>query len=117
MITVDYVLKKGTQSNKQARICVLCGAFCSHTALPRAKGMHQPRRDSAVFFSKQTATAAMGDQRMCIQRAGTGGEGQKKGGSSSSHSALSLLRPPVRHRFQVLPPHDTTYPPFPTEKP
>ena len=33
---------------------MLCDAFCSHTALPRAKGAHQPR-DSAVFFSKQTA--------------------------------------------------------------
>ena len=32
----------------------------SRTALPRAKGMHQPR-DSALFFSKQTATAAAGD--------------------------------------------------------
>ena len=32
MITLDYVLRKGTQSNwsgKQARICVLCDAFCS----------------------------------------------------------------------------------------
>ena len=29
---------------------MLCDAFCSHTALPRVKGMHQPR-DSAVFFS------------------------------------------------------------------
>ena len=58
-ITLDCVLRKGNQSNwseKQARICVLCDAFCSHTALPRAKGVHQPR-DSAVFFSKQTATA------------------------------------------------------------
>ena len=27
---------------------MLCDAFCSHTALPRAKGMQQPR-DSAVF--------------------------------------------------------------------
>ena len=47
----SHVLRKGAQSNwgeKQARICVLCDAFCSHTALPRAKGMHQPR-DSAVF--------------------------------------------------------------------
>ena len=30
---------------------MLCDAFCSHTALPRVKGVHQPR-DSAVFFSK-----------------------------------------------------------------
>ena len=29
--------------------------------------MHQPR-DYAVFFSKQTATAATGNQRMSIQR-------------------------------------------------
>ena len=33
--------------------------FAPHTALPRVKGMHQPR-DSAVFFSKQTATATAG---------------------------------------------------------
>ena len=33
---------------------MLCDAFCPHTALPRVKGMHQPR-DSAIFFStKQT---------------------------------------------------------------
>ena len=30
---------------------MLCDAFCSHTALSRAKGVHQPR-DSAVFFLK-----------------------------------------------------------------
>jgi hypothetical protein len=35
LITLDYVLRKGTQSNwsgKQARICVLCDASSSHTA-------------------------------------------------------------------------------------
>ena len=36
--------------------------FAPHKALPRAKGMHQPR-DSAVFFSKQTATATAGGRR------------------------------------------------------
>ena len=46
---------------------MLCDAFCSHTAVPRAKGMHQPR-DSAVFFSKQTATAAARNQYTSIQR-------------------------------------------------
>ena len=53
-ITLDCVLRKGNQSNwpeKQARIWVLCDAFCSHTALPRVKDMHQPR-DSAVFSLK-----------------------------------------------------------------
>ena len=30
---------------------MLCDAFCSHTALPRAKGVHQPR-GSAVFSLK-----------------------------------------------------------------
>ena len=82
LITLDYVLRKGTQSNgsgKQARICVLCDAFCSHTALPRVKGVHQPR-DSAVSFSKQITTAAARDQRASVQQAGTGGEGRKKGG-------------------------------------
>ena len=29
----------------------MCDAFCSHTALPRVKGVHQPR-DSAVFLLK-----------------------------------------------------------------
>ena len=35
LIALDCVLRKGAQSNwsgKQARICVLCDAFCSHTA-------------------------------------------------------------------------------------
>ena len=57
-------------------ICVLCDAFCSYTALPRVKGVHQPR-DSAVFFSQQTATAAARNQYTSTQRAGTGGEGRK----------------------------------------
>jgi len=42
LITLDYVLRKGTQSDwweKHARICVLCDAFCSHTALPRGPGV------------------------------------------------------------------------------
>ena len=68
LIAFDYVLRKGTQSNwseKQARICVLCDEVYSHTALPRVKGMHQPR-GSAVFPQNTIATAA-GDQRMSIQ--------------------------------------------------
>ena len=39
-----------------------------HTALPRVKGMHQPR-DSAVFFPKQTAPAAACEQRASVQQA------------------------------------------------
>ena len=50
--------------------------FAPHTALPRVKGMHQPR-DSAVFFSKQTATAAARGQRASVQRTGTGGGANK----------------------------------------
>ena len=82
MITLDCVLRKGTQSNwsgKQARICVLCDAFCSNTALPRVKGVHQPR-GSAVFSSKQTTTAAARDQRAGVQQAGTDGGGRSRGG-------------------------------------
>ena len=81
LITLDYVLRKGTQSNgrgKQARICVLCDAFCSHTALPRVKGVHQPR-DSAVSFSKQTATATAGCQRASVEQVSTDGEGRRRG--------------------------------------
>ena len=62
MITLDCVLRKGAQSNwreKQARICVLCDAFCSHTALPPVKGVHQPR-DCAVFFFKTNAALPEG---------------------------------------------------------
>ena len=32
---------------------MLCDAFCSHTALPRVKGAHQPRA-SAVFLFENT---------------------------------------------------------------
>ena len=37
---------------------MLCDAFCPHTALPRVKGMHQPR-DSAVFFSTKQISITM----------------------------------------------------------
>ena len=40
---------------EQARVCMLCDAFCSHTALLRAKGVHQPRDSSAVFSQNQNA--------------------------------------------------------------
>ena len=33
---------------------MLCDADCSHTALPQAKGMHQPRDSSALFPRKHT---------------------------------------------------------------
>ena len=60
--------------------------FAPHTALPRAKGMHQPR-DSAVFFSEQTATATAGGWRASVEQVGTGGEGRGRGEGSNSHSA------------------------------
>ena len=68
---------------------MLCDAFCSHTALPRVKGVHQPR-DSAVFFSKQTATAAARNQYTSIQRAGTA-VGCKAGLVSSDTIKTSYL--------------------------
>ena len=52
--------------------------FAPHTALPRVKGVHQPR-DSAVFFSKQTATATAGGRRASVGQVVTGGEGRKRG--------------------------------------
>ena len=62
--------------------------FAPHTALPRAKGMHQPR-DSAVFFSKQTATATAGGRRASVEQVGTGGEGRKRG-----RAVIHILPPP-----------------------
>ena len=78
---------------------MLCDAFCSHTALPRVKGMHQPR-DSAVFSSKQTATATAGDRRATSnsEQAQTV-KGGGVGGSSTQLNTFTLcpprLRPPV----------------------
>ena len=46
--------------------------FAPHTALPRVKGVHQPR-DSAVLFSKQTATATSNRE---WAQAVKGGEGR-----------------------------------------
>ena len=57
--------------------------FAPHTALPRVKGMHQPR-DSAVLFST-TATGLHRD---------TGGEGQQMGAARvGSKAARSYHRP------------------------
>ena len=45
LITLDCVLRKGTQSNwrgKQARICVLCDASSSHTAWRESKVCTSP---------------------------------------------------------------------------
>ena len=61
---------------------MLCGAFCSHTALPRVKGMPQPR-DSSVFPLK---TNNHSDSKATYPR-GADGEGQ---------SALQSYTPPVR---------------------
>ena len=74
---------------------MLCGAFCPHTALPRAKGVRQPR-ESAVFFSKQTATAAAGDRRASVQQVGTDGEGRKKG-----RAVIHIL--PLLYYFDLIP--------------
>ena len=87
---------------------MLCDAFCSHTALPRVKGVHQPR-DSAVFFSKQTATAAARNQYMSVQRAGTDGGGRRRGGAAvhilpPSYSARLCAAAVRRSSAQHLPP-------------
>ena len=50
--------------------------FAPHTALPRVKGAHQPR-DSAVFLSKQTATATAGGRRASVEQMGTDGEARR----------------------------------------
>ena len=44
---------------------MLCDAFCSHTALPRARGMHQPR-DSAVFSLKTNNNSNSDEQNGLI---------------------------------------------------
>ena len=48
LITLDYVLRKGAQSNwsgKQARICVLCDAFCpTHSAATSQRHAPAPRQ-------------------------------------------------------------------------
>ena len=75
--------------------------FAPHTALPRAKGMHQPR-DSAVLPSKQTATATAGGRRASVKQVGTDGEGRKRGEGSNLPAAPLLFRPPVRHCYRAL---------------
>ena len=45
LITLDCVLRKGTQSNwrgKQARICVLCDAFCPTHSATTSQRQHAP---------------------------------------------------------------------------
>ena len=82
-----------------------CDAFCcSHTALPRVKGMHQPR-DSAVFFSKQTATAAARNQYTSIQRASTDGEGRREGGWQQFTFCPPPAPPACAPSLSGVPPH------------
>ena len=85
--------------------------FAPHTALPRVKGMHQPR-DSAVFFSKQTATAKAGGQRASVEQVGTGGEGRRRGGGSNSFCPPPSL-PACATPLAGDPPRSTTPPPPP----
>ena len=86
--------------------------FAPHTALPRVKGVHQPR-DSAVFFSKQTATATAGGRRASVEQVGTGGEGRRRGRAVIHILPPPLRCPPVRHRWQAIP----RTPPPPTPPP
>ena len=74
--------------------------------------MHQPR-DSAVFFSKQTATATAGGRRASVEQVGTGGEGRRRGEGSNSHSAPLPSLPACATPLAGSPPHDTAPPPPP----
>ena len=46
---------------------MLCDAFCSHTALPRVKGVHQPRY-SAVLFLKTNSNSSSSKRRTTTTR-------------------------------------------------
>ena len=65
-----------------------------HTALPRVKGMHQPR-DSAVFFLKTNnhSGSARPARKAYSERAQAVKGGKVGGGSSSLHSAPPLSPP------------------------
>ena len=78
--------------------------------------MHQPR-DSAVFFSKQTATATAGGRRASVEQAGTGGEGRRRGGGSNSHSAPPSSLPACATLLAGDPPRIMPPPPPPPPRP
>ena len=71
---------------------MLCDAFCPHTALPRVKGMHQPR-DSAIFFSQNKHHS--GSARPARGRTASGYRRWRAEQGGAVVSAPLLLRPPV----------------------
>ena len=87
LITLDYVLRKGTQSNwsgKQARICVLCDAFCpTHSAATSQRRAPAPRQRCIFPQNKQPQRQQAAGVRAYSKQAGTDGGGRSgKGGSS-----------------------------------
>ena len=82
-IALNCVLRKDTQSNwreKQVSICVLCDAFCSHTALPRAKGQRRapaPRQRYILPQNEQPQRQQGDHSRHTVD---TGGEGRTLSG-------------------------------------
>ena len=99
LITLDYVLRKGTQCNwreRQARVCVLCDAFYSHTALPRAQGVHQPR-DSAVFPLK-TNNHNSNEQGDCLGKRAGEGRHAAAGGKGNLTTPSDIARPVLTPR-------------------
>ena len=79
--------------------------FAPHTALPRVKGVHQPR-DSAVFSSKQTATATAGGRRASVEQWAQAVKGVE-GGGQSIHICPPLL-PACATPLAGDPPRSTT---------
>ena len=80
-------------------ICVLCGAFCSHIALPRAKGMHQPR-DSAVLPLKTNNHSGSGrpaheHTEKQTQRGGTRRKEEGIGETDHEAKGISVPTPPL----------------------
>ena len=66
LITLDCVLRKGTQSNwrgKQARICLLCDAFCpTHSAATSQRHAPAPRQ-RCIFLKTNSHSTAGGRVR------------------------------------------------------
>ena len=96
LITLDYILGKGAQSNwrgKQARICVLscCAMRSAHTQrCQEPKACTSPA--TALYFpqNKQPQRQHAANQYMSVQRAGTDGGGRRRGRAAVHNSAPPL---------------------------
>ena len=90
---------------------VLRCVLLTHSAATSQRRAPAAPRECCIFLSKQTATAATGNQRMSIQRAGTGGGGREK-----RRAEVHILPPPFSARLcatasrRFPPPHNTTPP-------